>query len=119
MFTCRVLTLEPHATLRCQNHDPRTNTTGGCGEGVEQHTRTFLHGCARVTLSVGQAANGETLPGEDRHQVSIHNPSPGLKGGRGGRRLMARCCQGGPAPGEGTTLVLVGRMGASGGQAPG
>ena len=52
-----------------QRHDPKTNTSSGCGEGVTAHVRTFLHGSSRITRSIATLPNGETLPGEDKQQV--------------------------------------------------
>ena len=52
-----------------QRHDPRTNTSSGCGEGVTAHVRTFLHGNGRITLSIATLPHGEALPGEEKQQV--------------------------------------------------
>ncbi|GAX78095.1 hypothetical protein CEUSTIGMA_g5537.t1 [Chlamydomonas eustigma] len=60
----------PSASKRCWvRHDPRTNTSSGCGEGVTAHVRTFLHGIGRITLSIATLPHGEALAGEDKQQV--------------------------------------------------
>lgn len=41
----------------------------GCGDGVTAHVRTFLHGGARITLSIATLPGAEALPGEDRGVV--------------------------------------------------
>jgi len=40
-----------------------------CSDGVTAHVRSFLHGSARITISIATVAASEALPNEDKQQV--------------------------------------------------
>lgn len=42
-----------------------------CADGVTAHVRTFLHGSARITISIATVAASEALPNEDKQQVCV------------------------------------------------
>eukprot|EP00798_Chlamydomonas_sp_ICE-L_P025226 gene25226-10872_t len=56
-----IVAAAPHPNKRCG--------TAGCGEGVSSHVRTFLHGNARITMSIATLPPSAALPGEDQQQI--------------------------------------------------
>jgi hypothetical protein len=59
----------------------------GCGDLGVHHARTFLHGTARITLSVTVLPEERALPDEEKNQVGGWGQAPG--------RLLFKCwCRG-------------------------
>lgn len=62
----------PYWTVSPGTHPP---SQPNCADGVTAHVRTFLHGTARITISIASVAASEALPNEDKQQVGL-GPDP-------------------------------------------